>query len=226
MSAYGKYKTNNTKIECLCLVHNIIFYSRPGDLLQGKGCCECRRDKVADSKRMSHDDFIKRVYKLNKNIKITSKYINAHTNIDVKCLLCGKIWHSKPHNILTKGVICTCQQQSSMSKGELKIAEILDKHSINYYFQQRFEGLVGVNNGFLSYDFYLPDYNLLIEFQGEQHYRSCDLFGGQEKFEVQVEHDNRKRKYAKENNIDLLEISYDKYLYIEKILIDKLNILN
>ena len=52
------------------------------------------------------------------------------------------------------------------------------------------------------------------------------IFGGIEKFDIQMEHDRRKWEYAKTNKINILEISYDRYMDIEKILIDKLNILN
>ena len=220
----GEYVGNNVKIKCLCLVHNIIFYSRPSDLLQGKGCCECRKDKVSKAQKMTHEEFVDKVYKMNKNIKIVGKYKSSHTNIDVECLLCGRSWFSRPNNIFSKGIVCTCQQNTFMSKGEQKIAEILEIYGINYYYQQPFEGLIGVNNGLLSYDFYLSDYNLLIEFQGEQHYKSCEIFGGEEKFKIQQEHDKRKQEYALSHKIDLLSIPYNKYTSIEKILIDKLNI--
>ena len=60
----------------------------------------------------------------------------------------------------------------------------------------------------LPYDFYLPDYNILIEFQGEQHERPIKYFGGEKKFKVQKIHDQLKRDYAIKNNITLLEIWY------------------
>lgn len=221
----GEYTTNDTKIKCLCLIHNKVFYSRPSDLLLGKGCSECRKQKVSLALKMSHKTFLEKIYELNKNVEVIGEYRNSHTDVKIKCLLCGRIWTSKPNNIFSKGIICTCQQNTSMSKGEQKIAEILDKYKINYCYQQPFEGLVGVNDGLLSYDFYLPDYNLLIEFQGEQHYKPCKIFGGEEKFDIQMEHDRRKREYATTNKINILEISYDRYMDIEKILIDKLNIL-
>lgn len=55
---------------------------------------------------------------------------------------------------------------------------------------------------------YLKDYNVLLECNGKQHYKPIEYFGGEEKFKIQQEHDERKRKYAKEHNIKLLEIPY------------------
>ena len=75
-----------------------------------------------------------------------------------------------------------------------------------------------INNGKLSYDFYLPQYNLLVEVQGEQHERPIRQFGGEEQFQKQIEHDKRKREYAKSHGYKLLEIWYYDYNNIEEIL--------
>ena len=76
-------------------------------------------------------------------------------------------------------------------------------------FQAKFDDLIGTGNRKLSFDFYVYTYNLLIEYQGEQHYRPVEYFGGIEQFKIQQEHDRRKREYAKNNDINLLEIRYD-----------------
>lgn len=83
--------------------------------------------------------------------------------------------------------------------------------------------MLGVNGKKLSYDFYLPQYNLLIEFQGKQHEQPIEYFGGEEKFKTQQEHDKRKREYAKLHNINLLEIWHYDINNIEKILTETLN---
>ena len=105
--------------------------------------------------------------------------------------------------------------------GERKIREYLIKNNIEFEAQKKFSNLVEKKP--LSYDFYIPSKNLLIEFQGIQHYEPRD-FGGKDmkkaekNFEIQQEHDRRKRKYAQQNNIDLLEISYIEEDKIEEIL--------
>ena len=78
--------------------------------------------------------------------------------------------------------------------------------------------MVGVNNGKLSYDFYLPQCNVLVECQGIQHYEPIEYFGGEEQFAIQQEHDKRKREYAEKNGYKLLEIWYYDYDKIEEIL--------
>lgn len=105
------------------------------------------------------------------------------------------------------------------SKGEERIEQYLTSNKINHFPQKKFVELRGQNGGWLSYDFYLPEYNLLIEYQGEQHEMYIDGFHKTEKdFEKQLEHDRRKREYARRNNINLLEIWYWDFYKIEEIL--------
>ena len=76
----------------------------------------------------------------------------------------------------------------------------------------------------MTFDFYLSTKNTLIEYQGQQHEKPIKHFGGDKQFEIQQEHDKRKRQYAKEHNINLLEIWYYDYDNIEQILSDYLNL--
>lgn len=114
---------------------------------------------------------------------------------------------------------CGCMK----SHGEYYISTYLLSNSINFEKQKKFSDLLGVGGGNLSYDFYLPNHNMLIECQGEQHERPIEYFGGEEQFIIQQEHDRRKREYAKDNGYKLLEISYKDYNNIENILTKAIN---
>ena len=94
----------------------------------------------------------------------------------------------------------------------------LFNNGINFEYQKTFDNLYGIQNGKLSYDFYIPNHNLLIEYQGKQHEEPIEFFGGEEQFKIQQEHDKRKREYAKNNGYKLLEIWYYDYDKIEEIL--------
>ena len=108
-------------------------------------------------------------------------------------------------------------------KGELQIEEILNKYNLLFKQYQKYDDLLGVGGKSLSYDFYLFNYNLLIEYQGQQHYEPIEYFGGQEQFEKQVEHDKRKREYAEYHSIPLLPIPYWDFDNIEEIILEKLS---
>ena len=107
------------------------------------------------------------------------------------------------------------------SKGEKRIRKWLEENNIKFIPQKEFEGLVGLGGGNLSYDFYLPEYNLLIEYQGEFHDGKQNEYVRQN-LDYRQEHDNRKRIYTQRNNINLLEIWYWDFDNIEDILSKKL----
>lgn len=205
----GEYVGDNKRIRCRCMVDGYEWSPLAGNLIQGHGCPMC-----AGNARYGFDHFVSKLEQVNPNIEVRGEYINAQTHINCLCRICGCEWLAKPNNLLNgKG----CPHCTS-SKAEDKIKSFLKKQKISFEAQKKYEDLVGVGNGCLSYDFYIPKHNLLIEAQGEQHYAPVDFFGGQEQFEIQQEHDRRKRNYAKIKNIRLLEIPYNKFENIEEIL--------
>lgn len=142
-----------------------------------------------------------------------------------------KVWWKCPegiHNDFHRSIITSKSAnfrcpECSFSKGEDKIFKWIKYNNIYYESQKSFDLLVGVGNNPLSYDFYLPDNNLLIEYQGIQHDKPIDFRGegkktAEENFKTQQEHDRRKRQYAEDNGINLLEIWYWDYENIETIL--------
>lgn len=110
------------------------------------------------------------------------------------------------------------------SHGERRIRECLNTHNINFIAQKEFSDLVGISEWKpLSYDFYIPEQNLLIEYQGGFHdgtarYSNETQEEYEERFKRQQEHDRRKREYAESHNIRLLEIWYWDFDNIEIIL--------
>ena len=133
-------------------------------------------------------------------------------------IICQKDEEHKDYEIrcydFTYGKRCpTCKE----SKGERRIRKWLNIHKIDFVCQKKFYDLFGINGGNLSYDFYLPKQNILIEYQGNYHdgtvYRKT-----RESLEYQQEHDKRKREYAESHGVKLLEIWYWDYDNIEEIL--------
>lgn len=93
------------------------------------------------------------------------------------------------------------------------------------------EYIVTINGTKYRYDFYLPNYNTLIEYDGEQHYIPVN-FGKwdeeelQRRFEIIQEHDRIKNEYCKQHNINLLRIPYWEKQNIETIIYNYLQRLN
>lgn len=137
----------------------------------------------------------------------------------VECLCeCGNLWNgyfSQIKNGLTKS--CGCL----LSHGELLIKNFLDLNNIQYIQQKKFDDCK--DKALLRFDFYLPKYNMLIEFQGKQHYEN-GIFGkykDRKKLLLTTKkHDRIKKQYCKNNNIILLEIKYTEINKIGTILTD------
>lgn len=149
-----------------------------------------------------------------KNFKNPSEYCpNSSKRVWWKCKCCTYEWEATITN-RNRGRGCP---QCNKSKGEARIDTYLDIKGIVNIPQKEFPNLLGIGGGNLSYDFYLPHYNLLIEYQGEFH----DGNGGyyiNKNLERQQEHDQRKKEYANNQNINLLEIWYYDFDNIEIIL--------
>jgi len=110
-----------------------------------------------------------------------------------------------------------CCPECNNSRGEKKIEAYLNSNGLNFVPEKKFEGLYGLGNGFLSYDFYLHQFNLLIEYQGEFHDGSGHSYT-ELNIVRQREHDRRKKQYAKDNGIILLEIWYYDFNNVDEIL--------
>ena len=95
------------------------------------------------------------------------------------------------------------------SKGEQLIGEILRENNINYESQKIFKDCTNPEDTCsLKFDFYLPDYNCCIEYDGEQHFKSIDFYGGEEKFKRTQLLDSIKNQYCIDHNIRMIRIPY------------------
>jgi hypothetical protein len=215
----GEYVQCKSRIECRCKIHNEIFFATPDHLIRGEtGCKQCIQEKYHIGGLKSHEQFINEMKSVNPDIQVIGEYDGAKSRIDVRCAKCGHKW-SPTASSLTSGFGCP---NCASSRGERRINDFLTNQNIAFIYQKSFSALRGVGGGLLSYDFYLTKYNLLIEYQGEFH----DGTARQQTeidFLRQQEHDRRKKIYAKNHNICLLEIWYWDYDNIEHILHETLN---
>jgi len=212
----GEYIRSSTKIKMKHNVCNKEYMVIPNDILSGNKCIIC-----SGLERKTIEIIKEEVYGLvNDEYTVDGKYINNKSSLLFTHKTCGETFPMNANNFLNGQRCPICAE----SKGEQYIRRYLELHFIDYIVQREYNELVGVNNGNLSYDFYIKEFNLLIEFQGIQHkeYRK-GFHKNKQAFKDQQEHDKRKRDYAKENNIQLLEIWYWDIDNIEEILNKELN---
>lgn len=214
----SEYVLSNQKIKIKHVSCGTIFEMKANNFIQGQGCPECSKKIIALKNTRTDEEYRKLIKKLyDDEFVVVSKYIKASEKIYIIHNICGNKFSITAQSMLNVNYN-HCPFCDYASKGEQRIIDYLDSFMKNQYvYQKSYDGLIGIGGGLLSYDFYLPQYNLLIEYQGEFH----DGTASQqtlEEFEIQKEHDQRKREYAKSYSIDLLEIWYWDFDNIEDIL--------
>ena len=188
------YKSNKIKVKIICRKHGE-FEQTPNNHLRGKDCPKCKKITTETFiERSNNIHFKKYDYRLVEYSQMTKK-------IDIICLEHG-IFKQMPHSHLS-GVGCPkCQE----SKGEREIRKILEYNNLEYISQHSFKECFYKNE--LRFDFYLPKLNICIEYDGEQHFRPVEFYGGEENFKIQKSRDLIKSNYCNLNNIKLIRISY------------------
>ena len=133
---------------------------------------------------------------------------NSHT-VYWKCQCeCGTIRSIRADSLINgDSLSCGCNKYS---KGEEKITQILCNNNINYEPQKLFDNCrFPDTNCMARFDFYLPDYNTLIEYDGKQHFESSNTgWNTKKNLEIIQKRDQFKNNWCKKNNIQLIRIPY------------------
>lgn len=217
------FVNTKTKIKFLCVCGNLFLTTFEKFRLQNqKQCQECGKS-LAHKNRMHSYEYVKTYIEQNSNCKLDSKtYVGIFEKLKIKCE-CNNIFYASFDAIKNgKKILCCSNCSKDASRGERIISDYLIENKFEFVCQKKFNELIGVGKNLLSYDFYLPKINLLIEYQGEFHDGTAKL-QNEDQYRIQKEHDNRKREYAINNNINFLEIWYWDFKNIKLILEKELN---
>lgn len=199
----GKYVDARTKILHKCSKHNVVWNALPSNILKGCGCHQCLKDKIGDKNGASHNEYVVKLAQINPSIIVLEEYLSTEVKIKHKCTVCGHEWKAKPGNILAGKGCPKCNE----SHGEKSISNYLQINNIIYIPQYTFDDCKDQRK--LPFDFFLPELNACIEYDGEQHFKIVGHFGGQKGLRIRQFHDQIKTKYCQDHNIPLLRIRYD-----------------
>ena len=198
----GEYVNRKTLAEHYCNKHNNYFDISPECALRGYGCPMCASEKLRAYHLKSENQYIAELKEINPDIILRDQYVGTHINTLHECLICGCEWKPRPSNILS-GYGCP---RCSESKGEKMVESWLKHNQMIYIPQKKFDNCCDQRP--LPFDFYLPCYNICIEYQGKQHYEAIDYFGGEASLLYTQYHDKIKFNYCKTNHIRLICIPY------------------
>lgn len=201
------YTSSSSPVTLKCTVHNFTFDSVPNNILRKTKrliCPKCFGDYQREKQRKDTEEVVRQLtMKHRGKIELIGEYVNTHTKTLFKCADCGKEFKAEPNSVLRISGCPYC----STPKGEKLIREFLDDNNIPYESQKKFEGLEADRK--LSYDFYLPVNNIVVEYDGLQHDKPIEFFGGVEAYNKQRLHDELKTSFAQQNGITLLRFKYE-----------------
>ncbi len=178
-----------------------------GNTTRCKECTKKRRSELGKSKII--DITGKRFGKLVVLERVTNKGWKCQCD-------CGTIIITQTSNLTTGHTLsCGCIK----SKGEEKISQILNKYNIIFKKEKTFNDCINSDtNNKLRFDFYLPDYNCCIEYDGEQHFNTPKGWWTYYSLQDRQKLDNLKNQYCLKKGIYLVRIPYWEYDNIENII--------
>ena len=214
ITVIGKYINSRTKIE----VQHSCGYEReasPNSLLKGASCPKC-----AGLVKKTTEQFVKELKIINPEITVLGKYVGAFKKIKVKHS-CGYEWKASPNSLL-RG--CSCPRCNE-SKGEKFLSKVLTSNNVPFVPQFNLVKNPKTNH-WLRSDFAILNKEnkplLILEYDGEQHFKPVEIFGGEKSLKATQYRDSVKDKYCKENNIPFCRFSYaQSELEITKIILNK-----
>lgn len=180
---------SNSIIKSKCKQCGNISGRTMNDYMRGRGCPVCANNQIYTNEQYQK--------LLGDEYTLLSNYKGMEHKVLLRHNLCGFCYSKNARHFY-------CPKCSG-SIGEKKIAFLLEKYNILY---ER-EKIEDINNHKLRFDFFLPDYDAYIEFQGEQHTKAIDYFGGEQSLIRQQKYDDYKKDWIIKNNKELLIINYD-----------------
>jgi hypothetical protein len=224
-----EYINNKTKVKIICPIHGE-FMQIPDSHLKGSGCDKCGRINASLNKRKSLSDFIKDA-KIIHGEKYNYDLVNYITTNDYIDIICHKhgVFKQKAYKHLQNQGCPVCNE----SKMEKKIRQFLINNGIN--FTPQYGKKNGINwLGNQTLDFYLNDFNVAIECQGEQHFKPVDFsnkgfYSAQIEFQKILKRDSEKFNKCKKNNIKIFyyndDLNLKNTIYFGEIYNDEIEML-
>lgn len=207
------YKNSSEKLIVECPNGHITDTMTYGNFKKGARCLKCYNLETSKRQIIPFSERKTLVESFGFEILIDeSEYINGSIKILLKCPN-GHKFNMRMHDFQQGNRCPYCNN----SKGEEKIKNFLESQCIEYIKEKRFDECRGKSKP-LPFDFYLPDYNCCIEYDGKQHFHlnsySFTLLDLMDRKYL----DNKKTKYCQDNNIEIIRIPYWDFDNIEEIL--------
>jgi hypothetical protein len=197
-----EYVTNKTPIKVICPEHGV-FNPLPGNHLFKKTECPLCNDQEKSTRfTKTIGEFIINARIKHGNLYDYSKsiYVNKATPLEIICNKHGSFMQAPQSHLSGRG--CSKCILKNQNRVFTKLTEKFPELELRW--EARLDWLKGQR-----FDIYIPDINLAVEYNGQQHYKSIEHMGGVSKFKLVQERDSLKREKCLKNNCELFELKYD-----------------
>ena len=204
------YKNNKTKVEVICPFHGS-FYVAPVHHVYNKiGCPKC-----SGSHKRTTEEFIKDAKEIHSDTYDYSltEFKTTATDVKVICKKHGLFVQKADYHLRGSGC-----PKCNISKGEKEVMDGLKSLRVDFIHQKSFGDCLSLKGRRLRFDFYLPEYNTCIEFDGRQHFIELEINRKRSSLEYIRENDSIKNDYCIFKGIRLIRIPYYKQKEIFSIL--------
>jgi hypothetical protein len=196
-----------------CHIHGDFNVTPNNHLASHRGCPQCSKHNKVKQLQHDVDSFVSFARKVHGNLYDYDlvAYDGIDTKVSIVCHTHGIFFQTPKRHLYNASGCPKCSYY--ISRGERHIINILTTHKINFVRQKKFDGLLGDHRQ-LAFDFYLPHFNLLIEYNGEQHYHPTNIRGRltetqiQHVYERTIKYDKIKLDFVQTNNFNWLIIPY------------------
>lgn len=198
------YTKGTEKVIIGCPTHGDFQQRAGGHINEGYGCDKCSKtpmDTVEYLRRAKFHHGDRFVYD-------KTEYTGYNCSVIIKCKEHGYFKTNANEHLRSKHSCAECNS----TMGEKEVLKVLKKYNLPYVLQYKFK------NTPYEYDFYLPSMDILIEYDGEQHYHPIKLWGGDEYLIKVKDNDAKKTTLASVNNKPLIRIPYTQFENIEECL--------
>lgn len=193
-----EYSSIMKKVKIICPIHGV-FEQVANEHMNGKGCRKC-----ANLAPLTRDEYLEKFQQVHGDRYDYSKF--EYHGATIKSVFICKI-HGEFTQLPYSHLACTGCPKCKSSHGENKIRNFLTNNNVEFVEQKRFSDCRNIKP--LPFDFYIEKYNIVIEFDGPQHYNEPSNHRYKKfDFEKIKKHDQIKNKWCEENNIKLIRIKY------------------
>lgn len=214
-SLIKELNSNLDKVDIICKEHGVFNQIVNNHMNCGTGCPKCVGRGKWNNETLTIE-FNKVHFDLYDYSKVYYKGVD--NKVDIICRKHGIFQQNIHKHLIGQG----CPDCKYNSKGEEYIKNYLERNEIKYIRQKGFDDCRYINR--LSFDFYLPDMNICLEYDGIHHFKPIKDFGGEKEFKLILKRDECKNKWCYLNNVKLIRIRYDEFNRISEILDEKLQI--